>query len=120
MCLLNNQLKFTNFANYKFYKTTTSSSIYKQTAMTAYKSNYMVKHKSVSMLYQFLLHLLTICGIVGGVYFSYNAQEAVQQNSSSVSHFYSLHSWTGLITIALFTFQVSVSVKPLVVSVFVT
>lgn len=83
------------------------------TAITVYKSNYLIKHKSINMLYHFLLHLLTICGIVGGVYMTYNAQENIQQltrgQQSKVSHFYSVHSWTGLITIALFTVQVSIS-----------
>lgn len=79
-------------------------------AITVYKSNYLVKHKSVNMLYHFVLHLLTICGISAGLYMTYNAQEAVQQNrgSKGVSHFYSVHSWTGLITVGLFTVQVSV------------
>lgn len=76
-------------------------------AITVYKSNYLVKHKSINMLYHFVLHLLTICGILGGLYFTYNAQEAVQQTRPKVSHFYSVHSWTGLITIALFLMQVS-------------
>lgn len=76
-------------------------------AITVYKSNYLIKHKSINMLYHFVLHLLTICGIVGGVYFTYEAQEAVQYSKPKVSHFYSVHSWTGLITIGLFTIQVS-------------
>lgn len=79
-------------------------------AITVYKSNYLVKHKSVNMLYHFLLHLLTIGGILGGLYMTYNAQEAIQlkeRPTSRVAHFYSMHSWTGIITIALFTIQVS-------------
>lgn len=76
-------------------------------AITVYKSNYLVKHKSVNMLYHFALHLLTICGILGGLYMTYNAQEAVQASRSRVSHFYSMHSWAGLITVGLFTMQVS-------------
>lgn len=85
-------------------------------AITVYKSNYLIKHKSINMLYHFVLHLLTICGIAGGLYMTYNAQEAVQQQQSKsgstrgVAHFYSVHSWTGLITVLLFTVQVSVCV----------
>lgn len=80
-------------------------------AITAYKTNYMVKHKSVSMLYQFLLQILAIFGIIGGVYFSYNAQESAQSNKSSVSHFYSIHSWVGILTIVAFLIQVSSKLK---------
>lgn len=76
-------------------------------AITVYKSNYLVKHKSINMLYHFTLHLLTIGGIAGGIYMTYNAQEAVQSTRTKVNHFYSVHSWTGLITVALFTIQVS-------------
>lgn len=76
-------------------------------AITVYKSNYLIKHKSINMLYHFILHLLTICGILGGIYMTYNAQEAVQSSRPTVSHFYSVHSWTGLITVGLFTIQVS-------------
>lgn len=76
-------------------------------AMIVYKSNYLVKHKSINMLYHFVLHLLTIGGILGGLYLTWNAQEASQVGRSKVSHFYSVHSWTGLITIGLFTMQVS-------------
>lgn len=78
-------------------------------AITVYKSNYLIKHKSINMLYHFLLHLLTIAGILAGLYMTYNAQEAVQYNrpNNRVAHFYSVHSWTGLITVGLFTFQVS-------------
>lgn len=79
-------------------------------AITVYKSNYLIKHKSINMLYHFVLHLLTICGILGGIYMTYNAQEAVQYSRPTVSHFYSVHSWTGLITVGLFAVQVS-SVK---------
>ena len=77
-------------------------------AITVYKSNYLIKHKSINMLYHFVLHLLTICGILGGLWFTYNAQEAAQSSRSKVSHFYSVHSWTGIITVGLFTIQVSV------------
>lgn len=82
-------------------------------AITAYKSNYLIKHKSINMLWHFLLHLATICAIVGGIYLTYNAQENIQAtaraaaSNSKVSHFYSVHSWTGLITIGLFAIQVS-------------
>ena len=75
-------------------------------AITVYKSNYLVKHKSVNMLYHFVLHLLTIGGILGGLYMAYNAQEAIQKPAKA-THFYSMHSWTGLITIGLFSVQVS-------------
>lgn len=79
-------------------------------AITVYKSNYLVKHKSINMLYHFLLHLLVIAGIVGGVYMAFEAQEAVQSSAPTgkVSHFYSIHSWVGLITITLFMIQVSI------------
>lgn len=80
-------------------------------AITVYKSNYLIKHKSINMLYHFVLHLLTVGGILGGLYMTYNAQEAFQANRPKVSHFYSMHSWTGLITIALFTVQVSDRLK---------
>lgn len=76
-------------------------------AITVYKSNYLVKHKSVNMLYHFTLHLLTICAILGGLWFAHNAQEAHQAARAKVAHFYSAHSWTGLITIGLFVVQVS-------------
>jgi hypothetical protein len=77
-------------------------------AITVYKSNYLVKHKSVNMLYHFVLHLLTVCGILAGLYMTYSAQETIQSGRPKVSHFYSAHSWTGLITVGLFTVQVSV------------
>lgn len=76
-------------------------------ALIVYKANYLVKHKSINMLFHFALHLLTICGILGGLYFTYQAQETVQYSRSKVSHFYSVHSWTGLVAVGLFTVQVS-------------
>jgi len=81
-------------------------------AITVYKSNYLVKHKSINMLYHFLLHLLTICGILAGLYLTYSAQEAVQHLRPRVSHFYSVHSWTGLVAIGLFAIQVSATSPP--------
>jgi len=83
-------------------------------AITVYKSNYLVKHKSINMLYHFVLHLLTIGGILGGLYMAYEAQEASQSGRrAKTSHFYSIHSWSGLITIGLFTVQVSIQVLSL-------
>ena len=76
-------------------------------AITVYKSNYLVKHKSVNMLYHFALHLLTIGGILGGLWMAYEAQEALQASRPRVAHLYSMHSWTGLLTVVLFTIQVS-------------
>lgn len=80
-------------------------------AITVYKSNYLIKHKSINMLYHFVLHLLTIGGILGGLYMTYQAQETIQttgaQARPKATHFYSIHSWTGLITIGLFLMQVS-------------
>lgn len=76
-------------------------------AITAYKSNYLVKHKSINMIFHFVLHLLTLSGILGGLYMSYSAQESAQQSKSRVAHFYSVHSWTGIISVLLFTVQVS-------------
>lgn len=77
-------------------------------AITVYKSNYLVKHKSMNMLYHFVLHLLTIGGILAGLYMAYQAQEAAQASRPKASHFYSIHSWTGLISIGLFATQVSI------------
>lgn len=83
-------------------------------AITVYKSNYLVKHKSVNMLYHFALHLLTIAGVLAGLYLAWGAQEASQQARPApslqgrVAHFYSMHSWAGLLTVGLFAAQVSV------------
>lgn len=76
-------------------------------AVTAYKSNYLVKHKSVNMLYHFLLHLLTVAAALGGLYLTYEAQEAAQAGKTKVAHLYSVHSWAALVTLGLFSAQVS-------------
>lgn len=79
-------------------------------AVIVYKSSYLIKHKAINLIFHFLLHLMVIAAVTGGIYFAYNAQEAAQESKSRVSHFYSSHSWTGLITIGLFAIQVSIRI----------
>lgn len=76
-------------------------------AITVYKANYLVKHKSLNMLYHFVLQCLITIALAAGLFMSYEAQEASQAKSGSVSHWYSAHSWVGLIAAGLFVGQVS-------------
>lgn len=76
-------------------------------AITVYKANYLVKHKSLNMLYHFVLQLLIIAALGAGLFMSYEAQEASQSKNPPASHYYSAHSWVGLIAVGLFLAQVS-------------
>lgn len=78
-------------------------------ATIVYKANYLIKHKSLNILYHFVLQCLVSVALGAGLYIGYEAEEAIQAKSQPVSHFYSAHHWTMLIATGLFVAQVSLA-----------
>lgn len=73
-------------------------------AMLIYRSFQCCSKIYTKILHTILLVLAT-SAISLGLILGYTAQENVGANNKPIMHFYSLHAWCGLITVALFVFQ---------------